>query len=310
MNENPQVLVLMSSYNGAKYIREQIDSILNQENVNIKICIRDDGSTDSTLDIIKEFTEKGNVELIVDGDRVGPGESFMRLLYSCSKSDADYFAFSDQDDVWLKNKLKVAIDKMASYGEDEPVLYSSNQILYKDGKQCGLRHEVPQRIDLISHITRNTISGCTFVMNKELAELIGSAKHIDERILRCRLHDSLVMLVAIVKGKVVYDEKAYMLYRIHDTNVVGIKKDSLSKKLKKLVGLIRKGNNANIRMYTAKYLLDAYVTKKNDRYILELFANYQNGIRGRFELAFNKEIRNNCLESKLIFTLKVFLNFV
>ena len=95
-----QVAVLMSTYNGEKYIRDQIDSILSQIKVNVTLFIRDDGSTDSTVKIITQYTEKySNIKFWV-GENIGVGNSFMQLLYSLT-DEFDYYAFSDQDDIWL-----------------------------------------------------------------------------------------------------------------------------------------------------------------------------------------------------------------
>lgn len=100
------ILVLMSTFNGEKFIREQIESILAQENVNIKLLVRDDGSTDKTLDILNEYKNKGKLNYYI-GKNLGPQLSFMHLLQNAPY--CEYYAFADQDDVWLKDKLSTAI---------------------------------------------------------------------------------------------------------------------------------------------------------------------------------------------------------
>ena len=232
MGQMPTVAVLMSTYNGEKYIREQLDSIFNQENVLVKLFVRDDGSTDSTVDILKEYSHRFPIEIILDGENVRPGESFMRLVYKfADEPGIEYYAFADQDDIWLADKLSTAIRHLKEIGHVTPALYSSNQYIYTNGENKGVRHEEPQRIDLISHMTKNTIAGCTFVFNKALAQIVDEADRPDPRILRYRLHDAWMMLVAITNGKVIYDKTSHMLYRIHSENLVGIKRMSFSDKI-------------------------------------------------------------------------------
>ena len=97
----------MSTYNGERYLREQIDSILQQIDVEIELIIRDDGSNDGTVQIIEEYASKYPCISYYCGDNVGVGKSFMELLKNAPT--ADYYAFSDQDDVWLKDKLIRAV---------------------------------------------------------------------------------------------------------------------------------------------------------------------------------------------------------
>lgn len=310
-NELPVVAVLMSTYNGEKYIREQLDSIFEQQGVNVKLYVRDDGSSDDTVDIVEEYACSYPIELIFDGENVRPGESFMRLVYKyADEAGIDYYAFADQDDIWLPDKLRVAVDAIGV--TDTPTLYSSNQFIYADGENKGNRHKETQRVDLISHVTRNTIAGCTFIFNKSLAQLVSTAARPDWRILRYRLHDSWMMLVAIACGHVIYDDSSHMLYRIHGNNTVGIKKMPLSARLDRLKRYFIKRDDANIRMITAKELLRLYrdYISEHDQELLILYANYQNSWNDRIALGFNKEILENCLENMMVFRIKILTNFV
>ena len=97
-----KVLVLMSTYNGEKYLREQIDSILGQRGVEVSLLVRDDGSTDATLTTLDEYKESGRLDYYC-GNNLGPARSFMHLLQNAPASD--FYAFSDQDDKWMDDKL-------------------------------------------------------------------------------------------------------------------------------------------------------------------------------------------------------------
>ena len=111
----PRVSVLMSTYNGEKYLHEQINSILGQQGVEIHLLIRDDGSSDGTVEICKEYAKKYNQITFYQGENLGVGKSFLDLLKHAP--DADYYSFADQDDVWLEDKIirAVTMIKKAEY---------------------------------------------------------------------------------------------------------------------------------------------------------------------------------------------------
>ena len=308
----PNVAVLMSTYNGEKYIREQLDSIFNQKGVNVILYVRDDGSIDDTIKILEEYRENYSVVIVQDGENVGPGESFMRLVYQyADEPDIEFYAFADQDDIWLEDKLETAIESIIAHNDNKPVLYTSNQYIYIDGENKGDRHKDIQRIDLISHMTRNTIAGCTFVFNKQLAQLVARTDKPEQRIIKYRLHDSWMMLVAILCGEVVYDKTSHMLYRIHSENVVGVKKLSVKKRLDRLKRYFVKRDDANLRMVTAQELLRLFPQiPEEEKKVLRLYADYQKSSSNKRELLCNNAIRNNCLENPLVFFVKVLTNFV
>ena len=308
----PVAAVLMSTYNGEKYIQEQLDSIFDQTDVNVKLYVRDDGSTDDTIGILEEYAKRFPIKVILDGENIRPGESFMRLVYEyADEPGIDYYAFADQDDIWLPEKLSVAINTIQKTEEEEPVLYCSNQYLYVDGKNKGDRHKELQRTDLISHMTKNTIAGCTFVFNKALAQLVKNTDRPDPRITRYRLHDAWLMLVAIVCGKVVYDENSYMLYRIHSENTVGVKGEPFKARLGKLKRYFGKRDDANLRMLTARELLRLFPQMdERNKQLLGLYANYQDSWSNKRALALNNDILANCNENPVIFKIKVLTNFI
>lgn len=307
-----KVAVLMSTFNGEKYLREQLDTIFLQKNVDVHLYIRDDGSDDETINIINEYMVDHPIKLFLNGDSLGPGLSFMKLLfYNSFDENIEYFAFADQDDIWLENKLDIAIKKIENKTINEACLYCSNQIIYCEGKIQDKRYNVPQKIDLISHLNRNTISGCTFVFNKKLREIIVCPQTISKKVITNRLHDSWVILVAILSGYVIYDENAYILYRIHENNTVGIRKQSITERIKRLNELLISKERANIRMLTAQRLriLDTDISEDN-RYYLDLYSDYQKSIRKKLELLTNSKILKECGENKFIFIIKGLLNLI
>ena len=307
----PTIAVLMSTYNGEKYIREQLDSIFSQKGIDVKLFVRDDGSSDSTVDILKEYAHNNPVIMLKDNGNVEPGESFMRLLYAYAHEPGiDFYAFADQDDIWLEDKLLVAVRKISECDNDEPILYSSNQYLYINGENKGLRFTQRPDITLISEIKKNLISGCTFVFNRALAHLVAESPKPDAKIIKFRLHDTWIMLVAIVCGRVIYDEASHILYRIHNDNVVGISPISFRDRINRLEALMT-GERTNLRMLPAAELLRLFPIKnEQDVRILKLYANYKSDIKSRINLIFDKEIRVNCGESPFVFIMKVVFGWI
>ncbi|MCR4587913.1 MAG: glycosyltransferase, partial [Lachnospiraceae bacterium] len=116
------VNVLISAYNGKKYIKEQIDSILAQQDMETRIFVRDDGSSDGTPEYVRSLYPEDKVQLI-QGNNLKHGGSFYELTRLAE--EGDYWAFSDQDDIWLPGKLKKAVDWMESQETDQPLLYHS-----------------------------------------------------------------------------------------------------------------------------------------------------------------------------------------
>ena len=307
----PVVAVLMSTYNGENYIAEQIKSIISQRDVQIRLFVRDDGSTDQTLGIIRSLMGTADLTVIEDGENLGPGSSFMKLLYTYANDpDIDYFAFADQDDIWLEKKLITAAQSIEKSGYAGPVLYCSNQTLYCNEEVCGERYSEPQNIELIYHLTINTISGCTFVLNKDLAQLINSYPHCDSHIVEYRMHDSWIILIAIICGHVIYDQNSNMLYRIHDHNTVGIKGISFKERVSRFKRLFIKNSYSNIRMREAKALLCFPISNDRNRENIEMIANYRRSFKDKLALIRNREIVKGCGENPVMFVSKVIFNFL
>ena len=119
-----KIAVLMCTYNGEKYLKEQIDSIQNQKGVSVFIYVRDDGSKDKTIDILEEYQQKGGLKWF-RCKNVGPAVGFMELLYQTARNDFDYFAFSDQDDIWLETKLLNATERIEMCADEKFILYGA-----------------------------------------------------------------------------------------------------------------------------------------------------------------------------------------
>ncbi|GAA0616376.1 glycosyltransferase [Paenochrobactrum glaciei] len=135
-----KITILLATYNGAAFLEEQLSSFANQSWKNIDLIVSDDGSSDNTLEIIdtwKKSWSKGSFE-IIQGPRAGHAENFRYLIQAVSDKKT-YVAFSDQDDIWHRDKLEVAMNKLISMGEDTPVMYCGRtRLVDVDGNPTGL----------------------------------------------------------------------------------------------------------------------------------------------------------------------------
>lgn len=227
-----KVAVLMSTYNGEKYIKEQIESILAQKDADVELYIRDDGSKDDTLSIVREMasTDK-RIHLIVGKHNLGVGNSFMNFVYGAPDT-FDYYALSDQDDIWCEEKLAEAIKLLR---ESKCSLYASNQEnVDKFGNTMGLRYTDEEiHLSTESIIFTNMLAGCTMVFPLEFKKLISEeARRPSKELLRKRIHDVWLAAAASAVNGIVYDERSFIKYRQHENNVVGGQKATLADDIK------------------------------------------------------------------------------
>ncbi len=302
-----KVAVLMSTYNGEKYLREQIDSILAQRDVDVTLFIRDDGSADCTIEIIKKY-QRGNSSIKLNiGKNVGVGNSFLQLVYDAGDG-FDYYAFSDQDDVWMPEKTYKAINKINE--KEDPCLYCSNQTLIdQSGSIIAVRRKKPIHQDPLSILCNNEVTGCTMLWNKALYCLLADRKRRpSQELLKIRIHDVWVAMVASVVGEIYYDEKAYINYRQHENNVVGVKKGSLLKEWKKKISNPELRNG---RSLLAKEVYDKYndfITDDAVNSMLVKCRNYKMSLKSKILLFKDIDVQRCSNESKIMYGMKIFLN--
>ena len=213
-----RVSVLLSSYNGEKYIAQQIKSIIEQKGFfDLKIIIRDDGSKDNTRNIIKklQILYPQKIDLIC-AENVGCNAAFFELLRIAPESD--YYSFSDQDDFWLEDKIQSAINMLEQEDATIPLLYASTSYLtYDDFVPFGVTRGKQREISFYNSIVQSICPGHTQVMNKELVTLL--TKKFDYN--RMYVYDSWISNVANLFGKIIYDNNPHTYYRQHQTQQMG-----------------------------------------------------------------------------------------
>ena len=218
-----RIAILMSTYNGEKYIRQQIESVLAQQgDFTLDLWVRDDGSSDGTLQILQAYQDAGKLRWYA-GENLKPAHSFWDLLLHCE--GYDYYAFADQDDVWLPGKLQAAVASIAD--KCGPALACANaELVDADLKSLGRNVYLdPPPMDLETLSIAGGILGCTMVVNRALAQLVQSRPVPDVMV----MHDFYIALVCrLAGGNLQFDMTPRMLYRQHGNNVVGASKNKLS----------------------------------------------------------------------------------
>lgn len=214
MSKLPQVEVLLATFNGEKHLSDFLRSLACQSGVEIYLRASDDGSTDHTIEILNQFKDDFTSFRLADGPRKGPAANFFSLM---QKSELDYVALADQDDIWEENHLINSINRLRLDGNPlaltfSKVLESSNPKgfegnLWPDIEGGPAFHEI---------FFENLARGCTFVMKKQLVKLV-CEKKTDGVV----MHDWWILLVAKSCGSVLFGHEAEVRYRLHSNNVVG-----------------------------------------------------------------------------------------
>lgn len=218
--------ILMSAYNGAAFLREQLDSILSQtlfqdREWDIGITIRDDGSTDQTCEILREYSEKFSGLTYYTGKNVGVIQSFFELIRNVPE-DVDVIALSDQDDVWMKDKLDRAVSVLGRMDKEKPLLYCGMPLLTDEHLTpvSSIMYTDCVRPSFGNALVENICTGCTAVFNRSLAFMVKL-----ETPAFTVMHDWWLYMLAEGFGQVVFDSEPHIYYRQHTDNTVGVKRN-------------------------------------------------------------------------------------
>lgn len=285
-----KVAVLMSTYNGEKYIEEQIRSILNQRGeFDLHLLIRDDGSNDLTHEILQKYENIDSISWYC-GKNIGPALSFLNLIKE--NPGYDFYAFADQDDYWKQNKISTAISYIGF--TEKPTLYFSNADLVDNNLNSlgrKLYREEP-RTDLATLSCAGGILGCSIVFNNDLAKYIQDYPLPKQLI----MHDFYIsLLCAALEGNVIYNPDSFIKYRQHEHNTIGVSIGIIGTiygrindiTYKEPVGISKQADEL-MRIYRN-------VLPKCSLDCLSIVKNYHNSLLNRFKLAISKKTKYiNC----------------
>lgn len=213
-----RVAVLLATRNGRAWLPEQLEGILGQQGVEVRVVVRDDDSTDGTRDWVEALGDP-RVTLRPDHDASGSAAAnFYRLLADHEPAAGEYTAFADQDDVWLPGKLARAVERLEADGADG---FSSDVIAFHaDGREYPLGKARPQRA--FDYLLESPGPGSTFVLSPRLVELVREVLRENPEAHEIEYHDWLVYAIARSRGwRWVIDERPLVRYRQHDANAMG-----------------------------------------------------------------------------------------
>lgn len=301
---NNKILIMMSTYNGEKFLIEQLESILNQTFDNFKLMIRDDGSKDKTKEILKYYKKKNPKKIeIIYGKNCGAKNSFLKLLTNCS-DEYRFYAFADQDDIWKSNKLELAINKIQR-NDNIPFLYFSNYDIVTENLTFVRKGYIKSKkiFSLENSLVQCMGLGCTMVFNKKLLDIIKIKQYDYEDII---MHDYWIYFIATTFGKIYLDYESTLLYRQHGKNVYGAT-ISRRKKIKNLLTRINRSNSlSKYRNQSVKFLkiYENYL-EENKKEILKKFIHKGNFI-SRFYNILKKRVIFNNKSNYLVKNIKAF----
>lgn len=222
--------ILMATYNGEQYVAEQIDSILAQTYTNFNLIISDDNSNDNTRSILQEYAKKDSrIQVYYQEKNLGYIKNFEFLL---TKVESDVYMLSDQDDVWLKEKVEKTYETLNKekadlvYTDLKVVDQELNEINPSYMRMMKFYQKAVKYTDYRSVYLYNIATGCTIMSKKKFIDKIipipAESKYV--------IHDLWITVMVGLNGKVVYMDEGYILYRQHDNNQVGAKKTSAKMK--------------------------------------------------------------------------------
>jgi glycosyltransferase involved in cell wall biosynthesis len=296
-----KVTILLATYNGAKYVEEQLDSILQQTHANWELLIRDDKSSDATSQIVARYQARYPEKIFLINDslgNLGSALNFNALLQLASKGNAKYIMLCDQDDFWLPDKVAYTLASMRSledrYGEDFPLLihtnfhYASADLKIIKATQNFQASRITD-LNLCHLLAQNPVYGCTTVLNRKLVDVIGAIPSIAEN------HDYWIAMVASAFGKIHYLDKKTILYRQHGKNISGSYNDSsLINRFRRIIIQRKPIKDAENKMLMAeafknKYqgslteeqtlMIDDFIDFSKNKHISSFFKNLEHGVR-------------------------------
>ncbi|HFE8494410.1 MULTISPECIES: glycosyltransferase family 2 protein [Raoultella] len=263
-----KIEVLLATYNGEKFVREQIYSVLNNfdkiSGYECKILVSDDKSTDKTVQIIKSLQEQEPRILFLDGEKKGGVRS--NFYYLLEHADADYVFFCDQDDLWLPDKISVFLERFKSeeVSYNGPILVHSD-LCVADANLSPINvsmfdyQKINKNPSFVELIVSNSVTGCVMACNRELIEGVKKSQ-----IQNSIMHDWYIGLYASAFGRILFIEKSFILYRQHGGNQVGAK-SFLIKDIFNLKGLRGKVKNASDSVIKTKKQAELFFSDFNEK---------------------------------------------
>ncbi|MEQ1667693.1 MAG: glycosyltransferase, partial [Sulfuriferula sp.] len=172
VDKSRKVTILLSTYNGSKFLQQQLDTLYQQTYSNISILVRDDGSSDTTRSILEGAQLKGRVDVLAQHNNLGPALSFFELLRQAALTETGYVAFCDQDDFWQPEKIAQAVAALSGVAANRPAMYCSRVELVDEHLNHIGFGDVPRKLGFGNALVENVATGCTIVLNRQAIDLL------------------------------------------------------------------------------------------------------------------------------------------
>ena len=294
------VEVLMSTYNAMKFGVAQLSSILAQAGVKVQLRVRDDGSSDGTQQWLDAEAAKEHL-VWWQGENLKPARSFMELLEKADE-EVGYYAFADQDDIWLSDKLNAAVARLEKSG-DVPALYFSRTQPVNEQMEPLPALTFTPRVTFGEALMCHVATGHTMVMNASLRRVL-----LHYRPAFLPMHDMWVYLVALAVGaKVYYDEKPHVHYRQHSENVLGASESAYARWCRRWTEW-REGRQEFSRLAEEVRKGFFEMMPDDERRVLTLFLDAKHRCLSRVQLLCAPEFRSGNRGRNLRFLLTVLTN--
>ncbi|WP_258318420.1 glycosyltransferase [Enterobacter ludwigii] len=288
-----KIAILLSTYNGKQYVVEQLSSLtkLLVNDYAIDIHIRDDGSSDETIILIKEFMKNNSNIFLYEEKNVGVINSFITLVKNAE--GYDFYAFCDQDDSWEPLKVMAGIVKLQEFDSAIPMIYcSAYDYVDQDLNHIG-RFVSESDFTINNLLIENCAPGCTMIFNSSLRDRFIGIMYPDI-VNHVVMHDWLFLLLAAYHGRIIYDRNSYLLYRQHANNVIGKKSGFISVIKSKIKQFKREIKRPQHLLYLQTKLLSEITSSEPLSEIHRLsrsFVSSQTNFISRLKFAINSNIK-------------------
>ena len=296
----------MATYNGEKYLKEQLESLINQVGVNLSILILDDNSSDNTIKILDDFCRtNSNITLLKNNTNLGYKKNFRKLIEMSLDYDYDFVALCDQDDIWLDDKLinGIKLIEKSSLDLSKPILYSSNlKVVNESLDFIGYMYSKKDisRFNFYNLLLENKCTGCTAIFNKPLAEMMAKIPYDLIKL----PHDTILERIAILYGAYLFDENSYILYRQHSNNQIGaLKKGRLRKYFDFILNKKKSFQSENF-----KDIFGMLGNKTEFLNFITPLVEYKKSFRSKIKILFSKKYKKTKLLKTVVFRISILLN--
>ena len=300
-----KVTILLSTYNGSRFLQQQLDTLYAQSYPHIRILVRDDGSSDSTVVLLQSEQAKGRIELLKGNGNLGPALSFFELLKNAASTDTEFIAFCDQDDVWHPDKIARAVAKLKKVSDDVPALYCSRVKLVDEGLMHIGYTDLPGKIGFGNALVESVAIGCSMVLNRNAIDLV--CANLPSRVV---MHDWWCYLVVSCFGEVIFDEEATLKYRQHGSNAIGVAGSGFAQLSRKYRRFFGGGDGHRWMSEQAASLLNIFEDSipSSRRSVLNRFIGAKSALRCRLQLALSKDIWRQKWSDDLILRFLILVN--